>query len=137
MKTLILYHSYTGKTKALAEKKAAELGADIEEIKDIKRPSVLAAYVIGGYRAIRRKKVPIQPIKAQIDSYEKIILMSPVWASRTTPAVNSTIERIPSGKKVELVMVSESGKTGKAADGTKALIYGRGCEVMDYTDVKA
>ena len=37
MKTLILFYSYTGKTKALAEKKAAELGADIEEIADMKK----------------------------------------------------------------------------------------------------
>ena len=137
MKTLILFHSYTGKTKRLAEKKAAELGADIEEIKDVKRPSLIAAYTIGCFRAMRHKKVPIQPIKVQLDSYNKIIIMSPVWASRPTPAVNSAIGLLPSGKKVELVMVSASGKTGKAAEGTKALIYGRGCEMTDYSDVKA
>jgi len=137
LKTLILFHSYTGKTKALAERKAAELGADIEEILDVKRPSMFSAAIIGGFRAISRKKTPIQPIKAQLDAYDKIILMSPVWGNRPTPAVNSAIEHIPSGRKVEIVMVSASGKTGKAADGTKALLYGRNCEVTDYTDVKA
>ena len=137
MKILILFHSYTGKTKVLAEKKAAELGADIEEIVDVKRQGTFAAYTVGGFRAIRRKKTPVLPIKAQLDSYDKIILMSPVWGNRPTPAVNSAIECIPSGKKVEIIMVSASGKTGGAVEGTKALIYGRGCEVTEYTDVKA
>jgi len=137
MKTLVLFHSYTGKTKKLAAVKAAKLGADIEEITDVKRPSVIGAYAIGGFRAIRRKGTPIKPIQSQLDSYDKIILMSPVWASRPTPAINSAIACIPSGKRIELNMVSASGSTGKSAEGTKALIYGRGCEVTEYTDIKA
>lgn len=137
MKTLVLFHSYTGKTKVLAEKKAAEFGADIEEIKDARRQSKPGAYTVGLFRAIGRKKSRIQPLQSKLDSYEKIIIMSPVWASHPTPAVNSAIECIPSGKKIEIVMVSASGKTEGAEDGTKALIYGRGCEVTEYTDIKA
>jgi len=137
MKTLVLFHSYTGKTKELAAKKAAELGADIEEIKDVKRQSTIGAYTIGGFRAIRRKGTPIQPIQSQLDGYDKIILMSPVWASRPTPAINSAIGSIPSGKRIELIMVSASGSTGKSGEGTKAMIYGRGCEVTEYADIKA
>jgi NAD(P)H-dependent FMN reductase len=110
--------------------------AGIEEIVDVKRQSTFAAYTVGSLRAIRRKKTPIQPLKAQLDSYDKIILMSPVWGNRPTPAVNSAIECIPPGKKVEIIMVSASGKSGGAVNGTKALLYGRGCEVTDYTDVK-
>ena len=40
MKTIILYYSFSGRTKALAVKKANELNADIEEVTEVKRPSV-------------------------------------------------------------------------------------------------
>ncbi|MCL2082705.1 MAG: NAD(P)H-dependent oxidoreductase [Oscillospiraceae bacterium] len=137
MKTLILFHSYTGKTKALAERKAAELMADIEEIKTVRRPSKFGAFVVGIPSSIGRKKAKIHPIKSSFDEYDKIVLMSPVWAGHTTPAVNSAIDCIPSGKRVEVIMVSSSGETDESADRIKALIYNRGCEVTDYTDVKA
>ncbi len=62
--------------------------------------------------------------------------MSPVWAGNPAPAFNSIIENLPSGKKIELVMVSAGSGTKKSAEGTKNLITAHGCEVTDYTDIK-
>ena len=75
MKTIILYYSYSGNTKVLANKKSKELEADIEEIVEVKKPGM----IVGVYRALRQKKTDIHPIKSQLDSYDKIIIMSPVW----------------------------------------------------------
>jgi len=136
MKTLILFYSFSGNTRKLASKKAAETGADIEEVTETKKMSVLKAYIIGAYRAMKRGKAEIQPIKSQLDSYEKIILMAPVWAGNPAPAFNSIIEQLPAGKKIELVMISAGSGTKKSAEGTKNLITARGCEVTDYIDIK-
>ncbi|MDR2597491.1 MAG: NAD(P)H-dependent oxidoreductase [Treponema sp.] len=136
MKTLILFYSFSGNTRKLASKKAAETGADIEEVIELKRMFVLKAYFIGAYSAIKRKKTEIQPIKSQLNGYEKIIIMAPVWAGNPAPAFNSIVEQLPSGKKVELVMVSAGGGTKNSAEGTKNLITMRGCEVTDYIDIK-
>jgi multimeric flavodoxin WrbA len=97
---------------------------------------LLKAFTVGAYRAIKRRKTEIHPIKSQLNSYEKIIIMAPVWAGNPAPAFNSIVERLPSGKKVELVMVSGGGGTKNSAEGTKNLIAARGCEVTDYTDIK-
>jgi len=136
MKTLVLFYSFSGGTRKLASQKAAETGADIEEIIETKKMSVLKAYTVGAYRAMKRRKTDIQPVKSQLNSYEKIIIMSPVWAGNPAPAFNSIVERLPSGKKIELVMVSAGSGTKNSAEGTKALITARGCKVIDYTDIR-
>jgi len=136
MKTLILFYSFSGNTRKLASKKAAETGADIEEVTETKKMSVLKAYIIGAYRAMKRGKAEIQPIKSQLNSYEKIIIMAPVWASNPAPAFNSIVEQLPAGKKVELVMVSAGSGTKNSAEGTKNLFTARGCEVTDYIDIR-
>ena len=133
VKTLILYYSYSGNTKALATKRAAKLGTDAEEIAEVKKPFIL----VGIYRAWKRKRTAIQPIKSQLDSYDKIIIMSPVWGSYPVSAINSVIEQLPTGKKIELIMVSAGGGTKASAEGTKALVTKRGCEVVGYTDIVA
>ena len=137
MKTIVLYYSYTGKTKVLAAEKANELNADIEEITEIKRPSMFKAFIVGAPYALKRKKAKINQIKSDLSNYDKIIIMAPVWAGNPAPAFNNIIEHIPSGKKIELVMVSAGGGTKGSAEKTKALVISRGCEVTAYTDVNA
>jgi flavodoxin len=137
MKTLILFYSFSGKTKKLASEKAMETGADIEEIFEVKKMSMFKAFTSGIYRAVKHKTTKIQPIKSELNSYEKIIIMMPVWASNPAPAFNNIIEQLPSGKKIELIMNSAGGGTEKSAESTKAVITAKGCEVIEYTDVKA
>ena len=51
MKTLVVYYSYTGKTATVAKAVAAETGAEIRPVEDLKRPSMLAAYFSGCFKA--------------------------------------------------------------------------------------
>ena len=131
MKTLIMYYSHSGNTKALANEKAQEIGADIEEIIEVKRPFM----PIGIHRAVNRIRTEICPIKSHLDDYDRIIIMSPVWADHPVSAIYSLIDRLPKGKQVELIMVSSSGGTRSSSEGTKNLVIGRECEVVGYTNV--
>lgn len=134
MKTIVLYYSFSGKTKKLAAQKAAELGADIEEIVPVRKPSKLGAYTAGIVRAMQRKATAVKPFQSDLNGYDTIVLMAPIWASHPAPAFNGAVGMLPSGKKVELIMVSASEKS--EAEGTKALVAARGCEVTGYTDIK-
>ncbi|MCL2064453.1 MAG: hypothetical protein FWG98_08780 [Candidatus Cloacimonetes bacterium] len=137
MKSLILFYSFTGNTRELALKKAEELGADIEEIQEINKPCIFRAYTIGVYRAIKRKIALIQPLKSDLADYEKIIIMSPIWGFFPVSPINSVIECLPAGKKIEIIMVSGGGGSKKTANGTKELVQKQGCEVIDYVDIFA
>jgi len=61
--------------------------------------------------------------------------MVPVWASHPAPAFNNIVEAIPSGKKIEIMLVSTSSRTKKSEEGTKKLFTDKGCEVVGYTDI--
>ena len=137
MKTIILYYSYSGKTKALAIQKADELKTDIEEITEIKKSGKLKAYLAGVFQAVGRKKAKINPIKSELSNFDKIVVMAPVWAGHPAPAFNNIIEHLPSGKKIEVIMVSAGGGTKDSKEKTKEIITAQGCEVVDYTDITA
>jgi len=135
MKTIILYYSLLGSTRTLAMKKAEEYGADIEEIIQTKKYNLFTSYVVGAFKSMRRKPVPIHPLQADLEGYERIVIMSPVWAACPAPAINSVFQLLPAGKKVELIMLSEGSGSAKTAKQTMEIVTASGCEVIGYIDV--
>ena len=137
MKTLVIYYSYTGKTRAVAERIANESAADIIELKDSVPRSKLSAYLRGSFEARGQKKAVLQPFDTDFPAYDKIVIAMPIWAGYPAPAINNVIAALPNGKAVELVMTSGSGSSKDSTEKTKALIAARGCEVVKYQDIKS
>jgi len=135
MKTIILYYSLMGSTKALALKKATEFGCEAEEVIQVKKYNLFTSYISGAFKAMRRVGVPIEPLKADLSQYDKIIIMSPVWAGHPAPAINSVLSLLPTGKQVEFYLLSEGSGSKKTAQKTKEIAQGKGCEVVCYYDV--
>jgi len=135
MKTIIVYYSYTGNTKCIAEQYAKAKKAELYEIKDQKRPGTFSAYAAGCFRAMRQKATPIQAVDVDFSSYDKIIVMAPVWAGHPAPPFNSLIALLPKGTAVELNMISASGESG-GKDRVIAFVESKGCAVTDYVDIK-
>lgn len=137
MKTLVLYYSYSGKTRKAATEKAQKEGADIVEVKKKKPYSTLGAYFRGAPAAAKQKSVDIEELKCDLSGYDKIILAAPIWAGFPAPPINSVIHMLPAGKDVELIFTSGGGDSGKGAPKVKALVTGQGCTVVGYTDIKS
>ena len=135
MKTLVLYYSYSGHAKKLAEACAKKKKADIAEIKDANRPGTLGAYLKGCPAAIKGKSWLIQPIDADLAAYDSLILYSPVWAGNPPPAVNAALKRIPRGKDVAVYMVSRSG-TSKCRARLEELVAAKGSKLAGFNDLK-
>jgi flavodoxin len=136
MKTLILYYSYTGHTKKIAEDLAKKESADIAEIKEAKRPGRIKAYSAGCFATLLGKGWPIQPLDVDLATYDRLILLSPVWASNPPPFVNTVLKRLPEGKTVSVKMVSASGKSGYKAK-IEATLQAKGCTLEGFEDVEA
>ncbi len=136
MKTLVVYYSYGGTTKALAQGVAKKAGATIYEIKDQKKPGKVGAYALGSFKAMRMKPGKVEPVTARFANFDRIIVMGPVWAGHPAPAVVSVLDMLPSGKDVEVRMVSMSGAS-RAKDKVEAKVREKGCKLVAYEDIKA
>jgi len=136
MKTLVIYYTFSGHTKAIAEERAGKESADIAEIKEVRRTGKLKAYTAGIIASIRGKAWPIQPIDLDYGQYDRLVLLAPVWASNPPPAFNAFLEQLPEGKTVAVVMVSGSGKS-ECKERLEALITAKGSTLESFEDIKA
>ena len=136
MKTLIIFYSYSGHTKALAKIQALNENADIAEIKDASAPGTIKAYSLGCLAAIRGKAWPIQGLEVDLDAYDRISLLSPVWAGNPPPAVHAALELLPEGKTVSVKMISVSGRSS-CKQKLESLIKGKGCAFDGFEDIQA
>ena len=135
MKTLVIFYSYSGKTKNIAEELAAKESADVAEIKDAKHPGKLKAYIAGIIAAGRGKPWPIQPLAVDFSKYERLILLAPIWANNPPPAFNAMLEQLPEGKTVTLKMVSMSGKSN-CMERLETVIKSKGSVLESFEDIK-
>jgi flavodoxin len=135
MKTLIIFYSYSGSTKAIAEQLATAESADITEIKDLKRPGKLKAYTAGIFAAGTGKAWKIQSIEADMTAYDRLILFAPVWANNPPPPFNALLELLPEGKAVSVKLISMSGKSDCKERIARAIIA-KGCILENFEDIK-
>jgi flavodoxin len=127
LKSLVVYYSRTGNARFVAETIAAEIGADVEEVVDLKKRSGPIGYLSGGSEARRGKETEIAPTKKSPADYDLVIVGTPIWASRPSPAILTYLKKNDlSGKKVA-VFFSQGGKKPSGIDQTKALMPNSEC----------
>jgi len=136
MKSAVIYYSYSGHTKKIAEELAATESAEIAEINDVKRPGKLKAYISGCFAAMRGKAWPVKPLDVDLQEYNRLILLAPIWAGNPPPAFNAMLELLPNGKTVAVKMVSGSGKSS-CKDRLEAVIKAKDCVLESFEDIKA
>ena len=121
MKTLVIYYTRTGNAKFLAETIAAELGADIEEVIDLKKRQGKLGWLSAGRDAMGEKETEIAPTKRTPTDYDLMIIGQPIWAGNPTPAIRTYLNKNDlSGKKVALFF--SDSNLGQAIEKTKALM---------------
>ncbi len=91
MKSLVVYYSFTGKTRLAAQAIAKALTATLVEIEERKPVPMPFVYVSGGFRAFMNWGSKIRPLDVDLKQYERIFIGSPMWAYRSAPAINSFI----------------------------------------------
>lgn len=88
MKTLVVYFSLTGSTEFVAKIISEQLNADLCEVLDKKHKKSKLIYLKGGAASVREKLTKIEVPKT-IEDYDLIIVGSPVWAGKITPAIRT------------------------------------------------
>jgi len=134
MNRLVIYYSYSGSTRKIAEDLARKETADILEIKDYKPLGKLKAYTAGIIASMRGKAWQIKPPDIEISKYYKIIMLAPVWANNPPPAFNAILEYLPSEKTVDIKMVSMSGKSN-CKERLESVIKSKGSTLESFEDI--
>jgi len=105
MKICIIYHSYSGITRTVAEEIKKTCGGDLIEVNPEVAYSTLTAYTIGSYRAMKGEKDRIRPASIDTSGYDLIVIGTPIWFGRATPVINAAVDAI------------------RGCEGKKAVIY--------------
>jgi len=92
MKKLIVYYSRTGNTKKVAEELANKLDSEAIEIIDEKDRSGGIGWIGAGKDALKKNFTTIKPILKDISKYDLIIIGTPIWAGKMTPALRTFIK---------------------------------------------
>lgn len=121
-KPLILFYSLQGSTRKVAQYLSQELDIPMEEIKLKKdfKPQGFSKYVLGGSQAVMGSKPPILPVKSDLTKYDTIILGSPVWAGRFTPAIKTLLEKGRLKNKKIFFFYCSDGGPGKIEEKIKS-----------------
>lgn len=135
MYTLVLYYSLTGRSRYEASRIAKETGADIYEIHEQRHRSLYNAYLFGPGQAKGRKFVYIEPVAVDIEEYDKIIIVCPIWGGYPAPAFNNIVSELPPDKEIEVYLTCDSGKV-KAKNETIMLVERQGVKVVKFEIIK-
>ena len=103
-KKIVVYYSYTGHTKMIAERIQEKLGCDILEIKPVTPYSTDYQTVVDEQQNNESlKETPeIQKVEKDLKNYDEIIIGSPVWWYTIVPVVRTFLkENDLSGKKIK------------------------------------
>ncbi len=126
MKTIIVYYSFEGNTRFIAETLAKTLRADLLELmpkEDVSSKGFMK-YVWGGRQAMQKVEPELKPLDKNPDGYERIIIGSPVWAWTFAPALRTFFRHSNfKGKKVA-IFLCHGGGPGKAMEKTKNELEG-------------
>ncbi|WOF15172.1 ArsR family transcriptional regulator [Methanoplanus sp. FWC-SCC4] len=142
MKPSIIFYSYTGITCGIAEKIQDETGGELVEVKTKEPYSKITAYTLGCFRARRGECDKIEQESIDVSDSDILVIGTPVWAFRATPAINAAVEALKGCDGKTAVLFATCG--GQAGDTlpelTKALtakgVRVKGEFLFDRNDVR-
>lgn len=132
MKTLIVYHSFTGVTRTIAEHLRAACDGDLIEVRPQHPYSKLTAYPLGGYRARGGKADPVEPASIDVSAYDLVVLGTPVWAGRPTPVTNGAVQALVKAEGKSAVLFATCGASpGETLPRLREALEAKGVIVLD------
>lgn len=95
MSNLVVFFSFEGNTKFIAETIAKTMNADILELKTSKKYPTegLGKYFWGGKSVIFGEKPELTNDSVDLSQYETVLIGTPIWAGSFTPPIKSFISQ--------------------------------------------
>lgn len=115
VKTLVVYFSYTGHTRKVAESIADKLGADQAEIQ-VAQPydGTYDEVVDQGKREVDgHARPPIKALECHFEDYTTVVLATPVWWHTYAPAVGTFLDEYDLADMTVYPVATNDGRVGR------------------------
>jgi flavodoxin len=113
MKSVVVYYSYSGNTRKVAEILVEYLAEKYEtKILELKPLDESKNFFVQGGRAHKHIKAELDDVNFDLSSYDLICLGTPVWAFTSTPAINTYVQACTGLENKVVVLFTTSGNIG-------------------------
>jgi DNA-binding transcriptional ArsR family regulator len=94
IRACIIFYSYSGVTRGIAETFRNVTGCDLVEVKPVKAYTWRNLFPTGIVRARNLACDPIEPSEIDVSGYDLLIVGTPVWVGRPTPPINCAVKAL-------------------------------------------
>lgn len=137
-KNLVLFYSWSGNTRRIAQMIAEKTGADIRELQpEVDYPQDYNTVLAQAKEEIRQKRYPsLRPMDMDWSAYDVIYLGTPNWWSSAAPPVISFLHEVmPTDKTIVPFCTHGGGGAGHIAHDVRT--YCIGCDVLTLLAVQS
>jgi len=120
---VVVYFSRTGKTRAVAERLAAMLSTELEEIRETRSRKGFRGALSGGWQSLRKRSSRLAS-KHFTSGRTAVVLGMPVWAGGPPPAVRAYVEHADLTGKDVFAFYTYDGGPGGIAQKLEAIVPG-------------
>ncbi|MBT3260878.1 flavodoxin [bacterium] len=134
MKKLVIYYSFEGNTRLIAQTIAKAVHADILELKPVQeiQTKSFMKYVWGGQQVVMKKTPNLEPLIVKPKDYDLIFMGTPVWAFTYAPIFRTFFATNKLWDKKVALFCTHEGMPGKTLPNmSKAL---KGNDLITATD---
>ena len=124
MTNLVVYYSLSGTTRKLAEHAAADLGADLLEIRAPQYRPGFMGFLRAGFDSWRGRLPKIEISGGAPDRYDLVLLMAPLWAGHAATPMRAYLALNRGKFKRAAFVLSYGGKCPPRAFAEMAEVSG-------------
>ncbi|MBN1402424.1 MAG: NAD(P)H-dependent oxidoreductase [Anaerolineae bacterium] len=126
LKKLVIYYSLEGHTRLIAKAIAAEIEAELLELRPHKelQSRGLMRYVWGGGQVVMQRRPKLEPFSIDPGAYDLLFIGTPVWASSYAPPLRTFFSRVKLRGKAVALFCTNEGSPGKTLIRMRAALAG-------------
>jgi len=125
LRILVVYYSFEGNTKLIAESITEEIDSDILKLEVVKPISNDATkYIMGGKQVILKEKPKLMPYEFEAENYDVLFIGTPIWAWNYAPALRTFFETNSVKNKKIALFSCNGGSNGKTFENMKKELQG-------------
>jgi DNA-binding transcriptional ArsR family regulator/flavodoxin len=131
IRACVVFYSYSGITRGVAEGIRDASGCDLIEVKTKNPYSSFSVYTTGVLHSRKGACDPIEPEVIDVSGYDFLIIGTPVWAWKPSPAINAAVRALKGCEgKMAVIFTTCSNHPGEALPVLSKALSDRGVRVM-------